>query len=67
MAPSETLHPTVQACCSRAFCDATFEASQRRLNTVNRLLDHIHGNEHTGPMEGCKKCLVLLRGSADGD
>jgi hypothetical protein len=24
------------------------------------LIEHIHGNEHTGPMEGCPKCAKLI-------
>ena len=30
----------------RSFCDATFEAAERRYEIIDRLLAHIHGLDH---------------------
>lgn len=53
------LHPTVEACVARSFCDASFNAAENRHAAVVYLMEHIHGNEHVGPMEGCPRCAVI--------
>lgn len=34
---TDDLHPTVEACVMRSYCDATFEAAERRLTEIDRL------------------------------
>jgi hypothetical protein len=63
---STDVHPTVEACVLRSFCDATFKAAMRRMEIIDRLMEHIHGNEHTGPLEGCHRCVKLLDGARPG-
>ncbi len=50
------LHPTVEACISRSFCDATFAAAERRVRAIDYLMDHIHATGHSGPLEDCQLC-----------
>jgi hypothetical protein len=55
------LHPTVEACKMRSFCDATFEAAERRSRIIGVLLERVHASEmHAGPLQGCSPCGRLM-------
>jgi hypothetical protein len=58
---SDDLHPTVEACKMRSFCDATFEAAERRSRIIGVLLERVHASEmHAGPLQGCSPCGRLM-------
>jgi len=53
------LHPTVEACVSREFCDVTFQAAERRRRAIDYLIDHIHEHEHPGSLANCRQCREI--------
>lgn len=43
-------------CKMRNFCDATYDAAERRLVALLYYQQRLHALAHKGPMEGCLEC-----------